>query len=90
MLTKFKPDYAGIGAALKSPEVASAMHGLAERVAAVVRGTKPEADVVVDNYTTDRAASSVTIKDIRGRIWQVQAGILTRAAASVGLEVRSR
>jgi hypothetical protein len=88
-ITKLELDHDAIAATLKSSEVAAAIHGLAEQVAAQVREAKPDADVIVDDYTTDRAASSVTIRDARGRLWQVQDGVLTRAAAAVGLEVNA-
>jgi hypothetical protein len=40
----------------------------------------------VDEYTTDRAAASVGVPAYQ----QAKDGVLTRAAASVGLEVRSK
>ena len=83
-------DSKGIAALLNSDEVASAVHDLAERVAANVRGARPEADVVVDDYQTDRRASSVTIREAYARRLQVRDGILTRAAAAEGLEVTER
>lgn len=86
-----KLDSAGIAQVLKSEPVARAVHQLAQGIAADVRTREPDAeDVVVDDYTTDRAASSVTIRDARGRLWQVRDGILTRAAAGAGLEVTER
>jgi hypothetical protein len=67
------------------------MRALAEQVAAQVRAQLPsDVDVVVDSYRTDRTAASVTIRDPRGRLWQVRDGVLTRAAAGVGLEVTAR
>lgn len=89
-MTDIKIDRAGIRKVLKSPEVAATVHGYARRIASAVKSSEPEADVVVDDYATDRAASSVTIRDARGRIWQARDGILTRAAAGVGLEVKER
>jgi len=86
-LASFVIDHDGVEAILKSPSVAGAVNNLASAVADDVRAARPDADVVVDNYTTDRAASSVTIRDHRGRIWQARDGILTRAAARQGLEV---
>lgn len=84
-------DSAGIAQVLKSSVVAAAVHELAEQVAGGVR-TQVEAEdgVVVDSYTTDRAAASVTIRDARGRLWAVRDGVLFRAAAAVGLEVKER
>lgn len=85
-----KLDSAGISQVLHSAGVARAVHMKAEEIAGAVRSARPDADVVVDDYTTDRAASSVTIRDARGRLWQVRDGILTRAAATAGLEVAER
>jgi hypothetical protein len=64
---------------------------VATRIAENVRSQiEPGVEVVVDEYTTDRAAASVTIRDVRGRLWEVRDGVLTRAAAAQGLEVRRR
>lgn len=84
-------DSDGILEILNSSKVAGAIHDLAEQIAGTVTGAVPsDAEVVVDDYRTDRAASSVTIKDVRGRVWQVRDGVLTRAASAHGLEVRER
>lgn len=88
--TRFVRDSAGVAAILNSPPVSAAVGALAERTAAAARAQKPGADIVVDRYTTDRAAASVTIRDVRGRLWQVRDGVLTRAASSAGLEMNSR
>lgn len=89
-MSDIKLESKGVLQVLKSSEVADAVEDYARRIAASVTGQQPGADVVVDNYTTDRAASSVTIRDARGRLWQVRDGILTRAASSAGLEVKAR
>lgn len=81
-----KRDAAGWKTLLKTPAVKALVHRAAQDVASNI--TKP-GDVVVDDYVTDRAASSVTIRDVRARIWQARDGVLTRAAAAEGLEVRS-
>lgn len=83
-------DHGGIAETLKSAPVAAAVRTLAEQVAGSVRSQKPGVDVVVDSYTTDRAAASVTIRDVRARGWQVRDGVLTRAASGAGLEVTER
>lgn len=84
-------DSDGIVEVLNSDEVRDAIHGLAESIADEVRDSvEAENGVVVDDYTTDRAASSVTIRDAQGKLWQVRDGVLTRAAAGVGLEVTER
>jgi cobyrinic acid a,c-diamide synthase len=86
-----KLDSAGIVAVLNSGEVAAAVAGLAEGIASQVRGQVDAIDgVVVDRYTTDRAAASVTIKDPRAKLWEARDGVLTRAAAGQGLEVTAR
>jgi hypothetical protein len=79
-------DHDGIRDILKSQPVADAVHELASKIASAVAG-ETGADVVVDDYTTDRAASSVTIRDAAGKLWQVRDGVLTKAAAAEGLEV---
>lgn len=84
-------DHAGFDAILKSSEVAGAVRARADAAAGYVRSVvEAEDGVVVDDYTTDRAASSVTIRDIRGKLWQVRDGVLSRAAVAAGLEFRSR
>lgn len=89
--TKIKLDHAGWAQVLKSQEVAGAVGGFADKVASTVRESVPAGtDVVVDRYTTDRAAASVTIRDAMGKLWQVRDGVLTRAAAANGAEVKAR
>jgi len=89
MARSFTRDSAGIAQILKSPEFAKAVDDIAQRVAAQVRSRK-NVEVVVDRYTTDRAAASVTIRDVRGMIYHVRDRIFDAAAGSVGLEVNSR
>lgn len=85
----FKRDTQGIAEFLKSTEIAEAVRAQAEKIAANVRSST-EAEVVVDSYVTDRAAASVTIKDPRAKLLEVRDGVLSRAAASTGLEVRRK
>lgn len=85
---KFTRDSAGIAAILRTVEFGQT--AAAHRIAAQVRAQHPDVEVVVDIYTTDRKAASVTIRDLRGRILQARHGVLTRAASSVGLEVTAR
>lgn len=89
MAIDFKLDRAGIKQLLKSPALAPVVHAQAEAIANGL-AVPSDADVVVDDYVTDRVASSVTIRDVRAKGWQAQRGVLTRAAASVGLEVTER
>lgn len=95
-MIEFHRDSDGIQKVLSSPQMSAGLAAVAEKIATNVRRQKPDADVVVDSFTTrggritGRAAASVAIRDIRARIWQVRDGILTRAAATEGLEVNER
>lgn len=88
---EFVLDTGGVREILQSPEVRAmvdqAAAEIADRVRAGVRA--PEA-VQVDAYTTDRQAAAVTIADRRGMAWQARDGVLTRAAAAIGAEVKAR
>lgn len=87
---EFRLDRAGIREILKSGPVREAIDAKAGEIAAVVRTQIPgDVEVRVGSYTTDRAAASVTIADVRGMGWQARDGILTRAAGAAGLEVRA-
>lgn len=90
MLIDFRLDRRGIREVLTSTGVREVVSDYAERVGTRVRGSVPSGtDVVVDHYTTDRAASVVVIRDVRGMAWQARDGVLTRAAGAEGLEVRA-
>jgi hypothetical protein len=69
----------GVSKVLKSPEFAVKMNTLAQAIADDIGE-----DAEVSEYTTDRRAASVSVPAHR----QARDGALTRAAASVGLEVR--
>lgn len=85
----YKPDRQGTGQILRET-YRPAVNDAAKRIAANVRAERPGTTVVVNTYTTDRSAASVTITEPEGRLLQVRDGILTRAAAAAGLEVRAR
>lgn len=90
---KFKLDRAGVAEILKSNEARALCREAAEKIAEDARsGLRPDiADTVaVSEYTSDRAGCSVTICHPSGLGMQAKYGTLTRAAAAVGLEVRSR
>lgn len=89
---KFVIDRVGISDLLKSDDFQQAVHDKAETIAAAAREAMPDAHrgVVVDDYTTDRAASSVTIRDPLALDLEAREGVLTRAAAAAGLEVTER
>lgn len=57
---------------------------------AVDVGSVTDAPVTVRAYTTDRAAAAVTIAHPAGLAIQAKHGALTKAAASVGLEVKAK
>jgi len=89
-MSDFKIDHAGLAAVLKMPGVRAMTSAVAEGIAELERNIRPGADIAVDNYTTDRAASSVTIREPQGRLWHARDGDLTRVAAALGLEVTER
>ncbi len=83
-----KLDKRGIAQMLKSPAVAAVVHAAAEDVAARVDAHgRP---VEVRDYTTDRAASSVSIAHPAGLGMQAKYGTVTAAAAAAGLETTAR
>lgn len=96
MLKLDRLDSKGIAEILRSEGIASAVDALAEQIAQNVRGqgfTVSSGDplpVTVDHYTTDRRAASVTINHPAGIGMQAKHGVLTKAAAAAGLEVRAR
>jgi hypothetical protein len=95
-----KLNHAGVAAILKSGEMAALVSGAAEEIANNVRaqgqkvgafeGGEGEIDlpVTVTPYTTDRAAASVALAHPAGIAVQAKHGVLTRAAAAAGLDVR--
>ena len=87
----FRLNRRGVGEVLKQ-QCGPAINEVAEQVAAQVRASIDDdsIEVVVDTYTTDRGAAAVPIADTRGMEFQASDGALTRAAAAVGLEVKSR
>jgi hypothetical protein len=93
---KIELDHAGIAEMLNSREVAAAVHAFAETVAdnvranphIVARGITDE--VSVDDYITDRAASSVTITHPAGLGMEGKHGVLTKAARAAGLQVKAK
>lgn len=96
---EFRLDRAGVGDIMRSPEAHAVVGGLAHEIRDAVYAdvnADPELDpddeieVLVDVYTTDRAAAAVTIAHPLGRHLQADHGALTRPAARLGLEVRSR
>lgn len=97
MLTKLELDHAGIAELLKSSGIRSLVDGAAADIAGIVEGQGQMVNngtealpVVVDSYTTDRHAASVTLAHPAGLAVQAKHGTLTRAAAGAGLEVTEK
>lgn len=87
----FVLDREGVRQVLHSPEVRELVDEAAEQIAERVRAQVPAGTVVeVRQYSTDREAASVSVKDVRGMIWQARDGLLTRAAVGIGAEVKER
>lgn len=83
-------DSAGIRQLLRGDDVRLLIDGAAEDILARVKDAlPPDTPVILSKYTTDRGAAAVTIADIRGMAWQARDGVLTRAAAQAGLEVKA-
>lgn len=79
-MSKFKLNYKG-GAEVLKQIAASTVNAAARQVAA---SAGPDAEV--EDYTTDRAAASVSVPADQ----QARDGVLTRAASAAGLEVRGK
>lgn len=74
-------DHGAIARLLTSREFAAVVKDAADRVAA-----EAGEDATVSEYTTDRSAASVWVPAEQ----QARDGVLTRAAAAAGLEVKGR
>ena len=90
MLLDFRIDAAGVREILRGEEVRNLIDGKAQEVADNVKALVPAGtQIEVRKYTTDRGAASVVVADLQAMAWQARDGILTRAAASAGLEIRA-
>ncbi|WP_224284906.1 hypothetical protein [Streptomyces sp. LS1784] len=88
---EFELDAAGVREVLESPEVRQMVDEAAGQVAERVRAAVPAPETVEAHpYTTDRQAARVTVADRRAMAWQAKDGILTRAAAGIGADVKER
>ncbi len=86
----FRLDRRGVREILQSDPVREVIDHFAGEIAANVQAVIPSGTPVqVYRYTTDRAAASVVVEDVRALGWQARDGILTRAAGFAGLEVRA-
>jgi hypothetical protein len=87
---EFRLDAAGVREVLRGPEMRAMVNTAAAGIAARTRARLPAGvPVQVRPYTTDRDAASVVIADVRGMAYQAREGVLTRAAADFGVEVRA-
>jgi len=90
VLEKFELDSAGVREVLRGQEVRALIDGCAQQVADNVKAlVRPGVPIEVRKYTTDRGAATVVVADVRGMAWQAKHGILTRAAAQSGLEIKA-
>lgn len=90
MLIDWRLDAAGIREVLRGQEVRDLIDGYAQQVADNVKTLVPAGTPIeVRKYTTDRGAATVVVAHVQAMAWQARDGILTRAAAAAGLEVRS-
>lgn len=89
---RIKLDTKGISEILKSKEFAEVIHEKANDIAVEASALfgRAEKGIVVDDYETDRAASSVTIRDLGAKAAEAKDGVLTKAAGLAGLEVKSK
>ena len=94
-------DRSGVGVVAKSAQMMDAVEDAANRVAENVgaqglvatsgSAESPAAITAeVETSTTDRARAVVTISHPAGLAMQARHGVLTKAAASAGLEVKTR
>lgn len=90
MLVDWRLDTAGVREVLRGQEVRDLIDGKAQEVADNVKALVPAGTAIeVRKYTTDRGAATVVVADVQAMAWQSRDGILTRAAAFAGLEVRA-
>lgn len=81
-----KLDHKGIAQLLKSAEFHAVVNEAAATVAQAAREIVGDKPVPVHEFTTDRAAASVSVLAAE----QAKHGALTKAAAAAGLEVKEK
>lgn len=95
---KFKRDPKAIEELMLSARFQALVEAKAQQVAASARSQYPDVEVTVESYEwrgsrrwpRRRALRSVALADPAGLAIQAKYGVLTRAAASAGMEVRNR
>lgn len=83
-----KLNYQAIGEILRV-NMRKPIDEMAAKIAANVDTGNVDAPVVVHSYVTDRAAAAITIAHPAGLAIEAKHGVLRRAAAAEGLEVRA-
>lgn len=89
MLVKLELDHGGLAEVLKV-NCREMVDAAAASVAANAQAQHPDAEIEVEHQTSDRARAQIIVKDPRAAGWQARDGLLTKAAAAQGLEVRGR
>lgn len=90
MLLKLELDHDGLAEVLKV-NCRQIVDEAADVVAAEIQAQHDDVEEVeVERETSDRARATIVVKDPRAAGWQARDGLLTKAAAAKGLEVRAR
>lgn len=88
---RIRLDHLGLHEVLTSAEVDDALESLVAEAVVHAQADpaiqRHGAEIKSDSYLTDRVAYSITIAHAGGRGMEAKYGVLTRAAAAVGLEV---
>ena len=83
-------DRRGIAEILRSEPVQQMVNAAALDIQMRVRAKLPPgARVLLEPYTTDRAAAAVVIADVRGMAWQARDGVFTRSVHEAGIEFKA-
>jgi hypothetical protein len=85
----FKRNSPGIAGILKGPDTEALVARALEKCAAAAQADT-DLPIETETYTTDRAAGVIVIAHPAGMAEQAKHGTLTRAAASIGAEVREK
>lgn len=93
---EFDPD--GVVEILSGADVQLIMSDAAKGIVAEIEAAHPDLPVEHSAYVArpgsgirdGRTLQSVAIRDVRGMVYQTRDGLMTRAAANQGLEVRGK
>lgn len=95
---EFEFDRDGVMEILNGADVQGIMADAGGGIVAEIAAAHPDLEVDLDSYPArpgsgirdGRRLQSVSIRDVRGMVYQTRDGLMTRAAANQGLEVRER